>query len=907
MDFDRQKKTNLSLALGLSLVSSYSISLPAIADPKTPDAASVAPTNTAAATTTNTAATSKLAIRNIYLNENKQIVVEFENPTHIAPATPQVRDYPGQQHDIVLEFPQTSFAIDKTPKARAVLAELMKVFPDLNSITYATANDNTKARIRIGVTPSVIAHPALVKVSEDAAIITLDLPEGSKSSSTDNTITSNNTAANNIAPLESKDNIPRQQNGEKVASANAPARTESSKAGMTTKTVNGIKGAWQSSLKAGQNQVSKLNKIAKLNPLAGKFGHGKQASQLSVPANAGIASVTTQDKVAVAPETKQIVEPTAAAEPNTSTQPTAAVEGMPSGQTTAITAESATTSLASTALEPAAPAKLATTAAPVIPAQPVATTEPAATAQATVTPTQPVATTEPAATAQTAVTPAQPGAIVPTQPSATIEPAVAAQAAVTPAQPGTTVLPATAVESLAAPATSETSNKQLSIAASPIGTSIPAQAAIAPLSSLKTEISSAQQETPAKNDQAVSGTTVTEKSALPVIDKSKTELPRISVASDIADKVSDEPLVTPLSVEQVLKEKASMEAMNPKPALSPSPENNLNQPIAAKETAGDASAISDFKTSFSKSVPSPAKETISSVEEKAKSESASKSTEEPKEESKEEPKLESLVPVTEETKKEGKKEETEKIAAVPNALDSLTKAVLSNSTASEAPEENTAPGSVELKSQKARKSGKDYLPVKFSDEAVEHYNNAVRFHLTGKLPEAIVEYKSAIDADPKIGEAYSNLGLIFNQQHKYDQAMAEFHQALAINPKDAITYNGIGAAMRAKNNMVAAVKNWKTAIVLDPNLASAHYNLGTAYELEKDLEKALAEYKEAVRHDDKLGEAYYRMGLILQKMNNKHLALDQYKQAVKISQQATYAQDAKRRINLLSQTKNQSM
>lgn len=113
--------------------------------------------------------------------------------------------------------------------------------------------------------------------------------------------------------------------------------------------------------------------------------------------------------------------------------------------------------------------------------------------------------------------------------------------------------------------------------------------------------------------------------------------------------------------------------------------------------------------------------------------------------------------------------------------------------------------------------------------------------------------------------------------------------------------------MRAKNNLIAAIKNWQTAVALDPNLASAHYNLGTAYELNKDLEKALAQYKEAVKHDEKLGEAYYRMGLILQKMNNKNLALEEYKQAIKISQQASYASDAKRRINLLSQSKSPSM
>ncbi len=210
---------------------------------------------------------------------------------------------------------------------------------------------------------------------------------------------------------------------------------------------------------------------------------------------------------------------------------------------------------------------------------------------------------------------------------------------------------------------------------------------------------------------------------------------------------------------------------------------------------------------------------------------------------------------------------------------------------------------VQLKAMTAQKGGKDYFPPRANEEAIQHYNKAVHLHLAGKLPEAITEYRLATISDPRLAEAHSNLGLIYNQQHKYDQAMSEFHKALAINPKDAITYNGVGAAMRAQRNMLAAVRNWQTAVSMDPNLASAHYNLGTAYEMDKDFEKALAEYKEAVKHDDQLGEAYYRMGLILQKMGNKTLAIEQFKQAIKVSQQADYGRDAQRQVNTLSQKK----
>jgi tetratricopeptide (TPR) repeat protein len=188
-------------------------------------------------------------------------------------------------------------------------------------------------------------------------------------------------------------------------------------------------------------------------------------------------------------------------------------------------------------------------------------------------------------------------------------------------------------------------------------------------------------------------------------------------------------------------------------------------------------------------------------------------------------------------------------------------------------------------------------------DAVKHYNQGYELHKANKLPGAIAEYQAAIAANPGLSQAYSNLGMIYNQQHNYPEALTQFRKALAIDPKDAITYNGIGAALRAQKDLAGAIKNWQTAVSLDPKLATAHYNLGTAYEIQRDYDKALDCYKQAVKNDYRLGEAYYRMGLILQKRNNLEEALEQFNKALKVSTKAEYSQDAHQRIALLSERK----
>ena len=181
-------------------------------------------------------------------------------------------------------------------------------------------------------------------------------------------------------------------------------------------------------------------------------------------------------------------------------------------------------------------------------------------------------------------------------------------------------------------------------------------------------------------------------------------------------------------------------------------------------------------------------------------------------------------------------------------------------------------------------------------QARRFFNKAVKEHLSGQVAQAIADYKAALVIDPELGDAHSNLGLAYNQQHNYANALAEFRKALAINPSDAITYNGVGAALRAQKDVPGAIKNWETSVKLSPKLAVAHYNLGTAYESQGDLDRAMVSYENATRNDQRLGEAFYRMGLIMLKKHKAEAAKEQFKRALKISENSDYSADARLKL-----------
>lgn len=188
-------------------------------------------------------------------------------------------------------------------------------------------------------------------------------------------------------------------------------------------------------------------------------------------------------------------------------------------------------------------------------------------------------------------------------------------------------------------------------------------------------------------------------------------------------------------------------------------------------------------------------------------------------------------------------------------------------------------------------------------QARRFFNKAVKEHLSGQVAQAIADYKAALVIDPELGDAHSNLGLAYNQQHNYANALAEFRKALAVNPSDAITYNGVGAALRAQKDVPGAIKNWETSVKLNPKLAVAHYNLGTAYESQGDLDRAMVSYENATRNDQRLGEAFYRMGLIMMKKHKSEEAKEQFKRALKISENSDYSEDARLKLAFINKTK----
>src|SRR5205085_10755161 len=84
--------------------------------------------------------------------------------------------------------------------------------------------------------------------------------------------------------------------------------------------------------------------------------------------------------------------------------------------------------------------------------------------------------------------------------------------------------------------------------------------------------------------------------------------------------------------------------------------------------------------------------------------------------------------------------------------------------------------------------GAEAKPPAGSSDVSNHVNKGVELAQQHKYEEAIKEFTTAIEANPKSAKAYLNRGTAYRALQKYDEAMADFAKAIEIAPKEEMGY-----------------------------------------------------------------------------------------------------------------------
>ena len=167
--------------------------------------------------------------------------------------------------------------------------------------------------------------------------------------------------------------------------------------------------------------------------------------------------------------------------------------------------------------------------------------------------------------------------------------------------------------------------------------------------------------------------------------------------------------------------------------------------------------------------------------------------------------------------------------------------------------------------------------------ASTHYNLGVNLQIRGRSNEAEASYKKAIEIKPNFTEAYNNLANLIKNFGRLDEAEINYKKAIEIKPNFAEAYCNLGIMQKELGKFEEAEINYKKAIEIKPNFADAYNNLGT---IQKDLgrlDEAEINYKKAIEIKPNFAEAYLNAGRIFKELGQITNAVKYFEQALKIN------------------------
>src|SRR5208337_2765954 len=127
---------------------------------------------------------------------------------------------------------------------------------------------------------------------------------------------------------------------------------------------------------------------------------------------------------------------------------------------------------------------------------------------------------------------------------------------------------------------------------------------------------------------------------------------------------------------------------------------------------------------------------------------------------------------------------------------------------------------------------------------------------------------------------YLESGIKYMDEKKYDSAVIQFKKALQIDPRFAEAHYQLGNAELAQQHWAAAFREYSAAIDQDPNHAKAHLALGTMWWQARKLNEAEENARFVIEHDPSNVEAYLLLGNILLRQNHQQEAIDTYTKAI---------------------------
>lgn len=167
-----------------------------------------------------------------------------------------------------------------------------------------------------------------------------------------------------------------------------------------------------------------------------------------------------------------------------------------------------------------------------------------------------------------------------------------------------------------------------------------------------------------------------------------------------------------------------------------------------------------------------------------------------------------------------------------------------------------------------------YIAQKPGD-ATAHFDLGYVYTAQQQKDKAIAEYRRAIALDPKMAQAYLNLGISLLEGDA-KAAIEPLQRATELNYSYAQGHYLLGLALEQTGATSGATKEFTIAVKLDPNDFAAHFQLASTELIAKNAVAAEPEFREALRLKPDVAEAKLGLAQSLLQQKKSEAAADAF-------------------------------
>jgi Tfp pilus assembly protein PilF len=177
-------------------------------------------------------------------------------------------------------------------------------------------------------------------------------------------------------------------------------------------------------------------------------------------------------------------------------------------------------------------------------------------------------------------------------------------------------------------------------------------------------------------------------------------------------------------------------------------------------------------------------------------------------------------------------------------------------------------------------------------ESRKEYDLGQRALETHDMDGGIAHLKKAIELHEQFPQAYTLLGMAYNEQKKWKDAQGALEKAIQQDPKAAEAYIQLGSALIPLKDYVGAEKALNQGLELNPDAQDspmAHYNLATAYFTTGQWKDAEPHAAKTIAAQPDFALAHWLMAQIMLKKGDGQAAIAEFQTYLKLDPNGSYA------------------